>query len=704
MSFVFKHISQIKIFIITIAIFIVFGCEKEEVLVIEPYASFQISVKTSNSKLEYPEEFNANLNLVIISGKTLSDTINLIKQNNGTHKSEGNIEVPKDKLFVIEINTEIDGTYLYGMTDTIQINNSIDGVQIAKLTLTSGQIIIGTPVAIIVDMSSATLSAEIFDNGGSDIITKGFIIKENIAATSANDNIIVSGSDIGEYHATVDGLTAGTTYNVVAYAANCNDTTESETYTFTMPTSMGVVNINTEEATNITTKSANISASFLDDGGEIISQKGILWSESPNPDLSTYEGISSEEAGNNAFTSTLTGLSEGTTYYAKSYAIDSEDVNYYGNEISFLTRTFSLVTNAATDVTPLSAVVTASLNDDGGEIIDEKGFVYATFPNPDLINNEGITMEGGGNVDFSSTLSGLFESTMYYVIAYATDNTGETHYGNQISFNSLAFIAPSVETVSFSDVFLHTAIFQGNVTEEGSMPVDAKGVVYGLDIEPTVELNLGMTDEGPGSGEFYTQILGLDPGTNYYARTYASSEAGISYGMEIPFTTAQIGDEGPGGGIIFYDDGLNGGMEVGNIDTETVLQWGCATLVVNAQNIEIGGGMINTQIIVNAHIDMTDYFGNPTQCDASNDGTVAALYCSEFIQNGYDDWFLPSKEELNEIYISLHSIGLGDFTEDTYWSSTEMSDIRAYTKDFWKGTDTDYPKYGPAKLRPVRKF
>ena len=61
----------------------------------------------------------------------------------------------------------------------------------------------------------------------------------------------------------------------------------------------------------------------------------------------------------------------------------------------------------------------------------------------------------------------------------------------------------------------------------------------------------------------------------------------------------------------------------------------------------------------------------------------AALECREFSLNGFTDWFMPSKDELNEMYKQKEMIG--GFKPFAYWSSTEVSASRAWFQNFGAG-------------------
>lgn len=90
----------------------------------------------------------------------------------------------------------------------------------------------------------------------------------------------------------------------------------------------------------------------------------------------------------------------------------------------------------------------------------------------------------------------------------------------------------------------------------------------------------------------------------------------------------------------------------------------------------------------------------------------AAKHCSDLAYGGYDDWYLPSRNELNEIYINriaINSTALANggeaFVEDYYWSSTEETSTDAIQQDFTDGNQGGDDKASPTgMIRAVRAF
>ena len=151
------------------------------------------------------------------------------------------------------------------------------------------------------------------------------------------------------------------------------------------------------------------------------------------------------------------------------------------------------------------------------------------------------------------------------------------------------------------------------------------------------------------------------------------------------------------GGIIFYLDASGGGLIAAPSDQSSDAEWGCSgTLISGADGTAIGTGYQNT---IDIEAGCTTLF-------------TAADICANLTLGGYSDWFLPSKDELNEMYVNLHQQGLGDFANERYWSSTEPSsgdnglDIScAWSQNFQGGSQIDgRARNNPSYVRAVRRF
>lgn len=95
-----------------------------------------------------------------------------------------------------------------------------------------------------------------------------------------------------------------------------------------------IPSVRTRTAFNVSYTSASVSGEVLSDGGSAITERGIVWSEEPNPGME--DNFSETASENEVFTVSLTGLKDATTYYARAYATNSAGTGY-GSEVSFTT-------------------------------------------------------------------------------------------------------------------------------------------------------------------------------------------------------------------------------------------------------------------------------------------------------------------------------------------------------------------------------
>jgi len=170
-------------------------------------------------------------------------------------------------------------------------------------------------------------------------------------------------------------------------------------------------------------------------------------------------------------------------------------------------------------------------------------------------------------------------------------------------------------------------------------------------------------------------------------------------GNSTPAQPYKIGDTGPAGGIIFYDKGVFSGgwryLEAAPAETEFTSEWGANGEDVANTSTAVGSGKRNTEIIVKRLRQLHEI------------GKAAQL-CVSLNFDGYKDWFLPSKDELDLMYKNLKQKGLGGFSNDTYWSSSVNYDMyyRYYAceQKFSNGYQGEGGKKVTYSVRAVRAF
>jgi hypothetical protein len=287
--------------------------------------------------------------------------------------------------------------------------------------------------------------------------------------------------------------------------------------------------VNTQDVSSILDSTATATGIVIQDGGTMVTKRGICYSRSTNPKIS--DDMVEGGNGEGSFICNLKGLVPKTAYFLRAFATNKVGTTY-GYEIGFVTKGVPTVTtNSVGFIDATTAQSGGSISSNGGLEITQKGICYATIQAPTIGDNKIIS--GSGSENFISNLIDLSPITTYFVRAFAINSIGIS-YGNEVTFTTSALV-PTLTTENPSSVTATSAVTGGNIINDGGAPVTERGLCYSTSANPTT-LNTSINC-GSGIGTYVETINGLLPNTTYYVRAYAKNTAGTAYGNQISIKT-----------------------------------------------------------------------------------------------------------------------------------------------------------------------
>lgn len=288
----------------------------------------------------------------------------------------------------------------------------------------------------------------------------------------------------------------------------------------------------TASAVNITSESATCGGQIKSNGGEEIIEKGICIGTTPKP--TTAEGKMVSEETSDIFEFNIDRLNGSTKYYVRAFATNKIGTAY-GAEVRFTTNAPILPTLATTEaqsVSYRSARLGVEVTSDGGAPVTENGICYSTNESPTIASNK-IALGTGVSV-ISQIISVFQANTKYYVRAYATNSEG-TAYGEQISFTTLAAVAPKISNFYALRTGITKASGTCNIYSDGGADITERGVCYSHIFSPPTTDNSKVIVTGT-TGEFIWNLSQLGY-TSYQVRAYAKNSIGITYSEVITVQT-----------------------------------------------------------------------------------------------------------------------------------------------------------------------
>jgi hypothetical protein len=406
---------------------------------------------------------------------------------------------------------------------------------------------------------SFVLHAEITDDGGSDVLAKGFVYSKELDKPTLGD--VDSGKAEKVYVAKEaefkkalgqDKLAASTRYYYRAFVRNAIGLSYGETKEFT--TSVPVAE----------TKSFTISEGLIVDlfgranGCDLgVKDKGFVYSTTKSGDAGLKmgeDGVQSVSKGEGAapqYTAQLKGLAQGKKFYYRAYAINNNGLVSYGKIDEFKTETIYATTYDATKVWQYSGTLNGRTVGTDPDIISTRGFVYSLNQSTTTglkIGNGGVTnIEVGGTAkrgDYYLELKDLLKGKKYYFRAYVKSTAGRIFYGDVKNFTTKSLVV--LTTKSVTGIKKTSATLHATIGSSAS-PIKRIGFVYSsTNTTPTLSGNnvtvrnrcVGATNCEPLEGtDIQTTPGGLVSGTKYYVRVFAQNDDGVSFGAVKTFTT-----------------------------------------------------------------------------------------------------------------------------------------------------------------------
>ena len=327
-------------------------------------------------------------------------------------------------------------------------------------------------------------------------------------------------------------------------------------------------------------------------------------------------------------------------------------------------------------------------------------------------SHNGQTVNSTGVTGLTATLNtGSFVNgtgTLNYTITGTPNSNGLASFAIQIGGQSCSLQvtvdAGAISSLDCSGATVNGTLVEGAAASGVSADIDYTGgntgPYNGQTVNSTGVTGLTATLSAGnfvnGSGTLNYTITGTPNSSGTASFAIAIGGQNCTLDITVDAAPLAIGDYHQGG-VVFYLDGNGGGL-ICAIEDQGTTNWGCYGTYIGTTGTAIGTGTQNTMDILNE--------------GCVQPGTSAAEMCDNYTGGGYTDWFLPSKDELYEMWQNKAAIdataianGGSSFVSASYWSSSESSGNYAWDMPMYNGIpDNDYKNSFANQVRAIRAF
>lgn len=302
--------------------------------------------------------------------------------------------------------------------------------------------------------------------------------------------------------------------------------------------------VTTAAPSALTAGSAVLGGNVTADGNDTVTERGVVYSSTDNTPTIGNPGVTKDinGSGTGDFSESVGSLTSDTHYYVRAYATNGAGTSY-GSTEEFTTPTLSA------SISPASALTEENLDTNSIDVtltgttfldsaLDKANFTLNNAP-------QGLMTESVTYTDAEHcTVNLVFDQTDFDsdVTTFSlTIKAAELACGTDLTSGALTITAtveptpektcPVVETSATYTQTTSGVQLSGTVVSNGSSPVYERGFIYGTGANPTIaDVDVNRLPAS-GNADTFTVTLGdLASGVTYYARSYAISDGGISYG------------------------------------------------------------------------------------------------------------------------------------------------------------------------------